>query len=113
MVMNGLPWEAIAPFEDQAKTNHDQSLERLAQRAGVSPGEALMIMTRARWTVDGCEGYKGQDHCVARLMELVPSWVPYREEDCPGHVASDDPKVCARCGTHIDELRPPPQDDAT
>jgi hypothetical protein len=29
------------------------------------------------------------------------------ERDCPGHVASDDnPKVCARCGVHIDELRP-------
>lgn len=29
------------------------------------------------------------------------------EHECPGHVASDDdPKVCARCGTHIDSLRP-------
>ncbi|MGY3588062.1 hypothetical protein [Bradyrhizobium sp. USDA 4350] len=30
------------------------------------------------------------------------------EDDCPGHVASDaDPKVCGRCGVHIDSLRPP------
>lgn len=30
------------------------------------------------------------------------------EENCPGHVASEnDPKVCGRCGTHIDSLRPP------
>jgi hypothetical protein len=29
------------------------------------------------------------------------------EQSCPGHVASDDPKVCRRCGTHIDSLRPP------
>lgn len=29
------------------------------------------------------------------------------ECDCPGHVASKlDPKVCARCGVHIDDLRP-------
>lgn len=29
------------------------------------------------------------------------------EEDCPGHVASiSDPKICGRCGTHIDSLRP-------
>lgn len=32
----------------------------------------------------------------------------YTEETCPGHVASQaDPKVCGRCGVHIDSLRPP------
>jgi len=32
----------------------------------------------------------------------------YTEDACPGHVASLlDPKVCARCGVHIDSLRPP------
>ncbi|WP_027517827.1 hypothetical protein [Bradyrhizobium sp. WSM1417] len=31
-----------------------------------------------------------------------------REENCPGHVAlALDPKVCAKCGVHIDSLRPP------
>ena len=31
----------------------------------------------------------------------------FDEQTCPGHDASkDDPKVCGRCGTHIDELRP-------
>ncbi|RUY12614.1 hypothetical protein EOA25_02860 [Mesorhizobium sp. M2A.F.Ca.ET.040.01.1.1] len=30
---------------------------------------------------------------------------------CPGHIASDrDPKVCGRCGIHIDELRPDEED---
>lgn len=34
--------------------------------------------------------------------------VLFSEDECPGHVASfDDAKVCARCGTHIDALRPP------
>ncbi len=29
------------------------------------------------------------------------------QDACSGHVASDDdPKVCGRCGIHIDELRP-------
>lgn len=33
--------------------------------------------------------------------------VGYTEETCPGHVASKgDPKVCGRCGVHIDSLRP-------
>lgn len=33
---------------------------------------------------------------------------PFVEDACPGHVASaDNPKVCGRCGVHIDSLRPP------
>lgn len=33
--------------------------------------------------------------------------VSFTEETCPGHVASErDPKVCGRCGVHIDSLRP-------
>lgn len=35
----------------------------------------------------------------------------YEEEACPGHVASpEDSKVCDRCGTHIDSLRPDEED---
>ncbi len=34
--------------------------------------------------------------------------VDFTEETCPGHVASaSDPKICRRCGEHIDSLRPP------
>lgn len=41
--------------------------------------------------------YDDNDLGVARVAE----------EDCPGHVASDvDAKICARCGVHIDSLRP-------
>lgn len=29
-----------------------------------------------------------------------------REQNCPGHVASErNPKICGRCGCHIDSLR--------
>lgn len=35
------------------------------------------------------------------------------ESACPGHVASsDNPKVCGRCGVHIDSLRPPEEEPA-
>lgn len=31
----------------------------------------------------------------------------FEEENCPGHIASaEDPKMCDRCGVHIDSLRP-------
>ncbi len=42
---------------------------------------------------------------------LAKSVAAAADDDCPGHVASaSDPKVCARCGIHIDELRPPADD---
>lgn len=37
----------------------------------------------------------------------------FEENDCPGHVASaHDNKVCGRCGTHIDSLRPDEEGEA-
>ncbi len=35
----------------------------------------------------------------------IDSALTYAEEMCPGHVASENPKVCRRCGIHIDSLR--------
>lgn len=37
---------------------------------------------------------------------VSPSY-QYDEYECPGHVASsDNAKICALCGTHVDSLRP-------
>ena len=42
------------------------------------------------------------------VEKITPGFIAFDEQTCPGHDASkDDPKVCGRCGTHIDELRPP------
>jgi len=46
---SSIPWEAIAPYEGQAKVNHDQSLEKLAGRGGLDPVEAFFIMTGRSW----------------------------------------------------------------
>jgi hypothetical protein len=46
---------------------------------------------------------------VAVIDRLVAYATVYKydEDRCPGHVASEgDPKVCGRCGTHVDSLRP-------
>lgn len=40
-----IPWAAIAPHEAQAMKNHNQSLERLAQRGGLCWSEAWGVMT--------------------------------------------------------------------
>ena len=46
-IMDGepIPWVVIEPCERQAKINHGQSLQRLAQRGGLGCDEALCILT--------------------------------------------------------------------
>jgi len=50
-IMSGpsIPWEMIAPYEGQALTNHDQSLEDLACRGGLDPAEALAVLSCLKW----------------------------------------------------------------
>lgn len=55
--------------------------------------------------------YGGGGHRNAAGFQAALGWegdqALVSEEDCPGHVASTaDPKVCGRCGIHIDSLRP-------
>ena len=38
-VPDSIPWEAISAHEFQARANHGQSLDALAQRGGLSPYE--------------------------------------------------------------------------
>lgn len=40
-----IPWEAIQPYEPQALLNHGQTLSRLAERGGLCPQEALLVLT--------------------------------------------------------------------
>lgn len=39
-----VPWEALVPHEPQAKANHGQSLERLAERGGLGWSEMLAVL---------------------------------------------------------------------
>ena len=45
-IMGGpaVPWEMIRPHAQQAIVNHDQTLERLAERGGLSPAEAICVL---------------------------------------------------------------------
>lgn len=47
--VTSIPWSVIAPHERQARTNHDQTLERLAQRHGLDPTEAVAVLTDRPW----------------------------------------------------------------
>ena len=60
-----IPWAAIAPSELQARRNHDQTLDRLAERGGLSPSEAIAVLEGRHWhSMDW-------DESVRRLNEIV------------------------------------------
>lgn len=42
-------WEIIAPHQKQAKANHSQTLERLAERGGLAPCEILAVLQDRPW----------------------------------------------------------------
>lgn len=44
-----IPWGCIAPHARQADLNHYQTLERLAERGGLSWHEALAVLTDRKW----------------------------------------------------------------
>jgi hypothetical protein len=44
-----IPWDMIAPHARQADLNHSQTLERLAERGGLSRCEAIAILQDRRW----------------------------------------------------------------
>lgn len=44
-----IPWHAIAPHDKQARHNHSQSLERLAERGGLSHAELWFVMNDIPW----------------------------------------------------------------
>jgi hypothetical protein len=61
-----VPWELLAPHEKQAQRNHDQSLETLASRCGLSPTEMVAILEDRRPSYDD----KYED-CIEKINQLV------------------------------------------
>ena len=45
----GVPWSFVEPHEDQALSNHEQTLDRLAQRGGLGADELLAVVTGQDW----------------------------------------------------------------
>ncbi len=44
------PWAMMAAHERQAESNHGHTIQRLAERGGLSPCEALAVIEDRRWT---------------------------------------------------------------
>jgi hypothetical protein len=77
-----IPWSMIDAHEEQAHTNHSQTLSRLAQRGGLSPCEAMAVIMDRQWKADA---YAEAQLCVlvgralaAQLRDAEPSSDPPR-----------------------------------
>lgn len=45
-----VPMSVLYPHREQAQINHQQALERLAQRGGLSPREMLAVLEDRPWS---------------------------------------------------------------
>lgn len=74
-IMGGpsIPWEIIAPHNAQAIANHDQNLERLAERGGLSPLEAICVLEDRKWR-RGEMTEANVEAARVKLGELVLVW---------------------------------------
>lgn len=62
-----VPWSLLAPHEAQAMENHgDQTLERLAQRGGLSVREIWAVVHGRRWP-----DVPSEDVCTQWLNETL------------------------------------------
>jgi len=48
-----VPWSFVEDHEEQAQTNHYQTLERLAERGGLSPTELYYVAHDQVWPYGG------------------------------------------------------------
>lgn len=87
---SSIPWDVIAPYEGQAKANHDQTLQRLAERGGLSPMEAFMVMTGRSWRGENFTDDEQKKACafidtlvreskIAELSRQIAALVEYAE----------------------------------
>lgn len=70
-----VPWDFIAPHERWAMNNHSQTLERLAERGGITAGEMVAVIEGRRWTPMEYE------KATARLEELLAEWATVEKLD--------------------------------
>ncbi len=70
----GKKWARTVPFamlnEEWAQRNHSQSLQRLAERGGLGPDEAIAIMDKRRWRAMPTEAAL---EILARRMDAAES----------------------------------------
>jgi len=78
--VESVPWDFVAPHEQQAQTNHGQTLEHLADRRGLDALELLLVVTGRPWNLEVKEAYS-EAGAMAELIELLEKF-----ENSTGHL---------------------------
>ncbi len=65
-----IPLAMIVPHERQARRNHNQTLDRLAPRGGLSALEAVFVLADADWRPTGLT----EAEASTVLKRLVTAW---------------------------------------
>lgn len=81
MGAGSVPWRLVAPYEDQAKENHSQTLDELNKRGGLDPSEVWCIVHGKRW----------RDR-ISR--DLIDAWfVQWRTHDIEAKLTACEAKI--------------------
>lgn len=64
-----IDWNLIAPHEKQAMENHYQTLDRLAERGGLSWAEAYAVLTDSKFP--SREEYISEEFYEKKVKEIV------------------------------------------
>ena len=70
-----IPWTVIAPHEAQAQNNHYQTLERLAERGGLSWCEMLAVLEDRKYQ------RMDTDEAKERVLELVQAHLRSNQDE--------------------------------
>lgn len=98
-----IPWDVIAPYGRQAEVNHSQTLERLAERGGLSPVEAWLVMHGKTWQGETFTKEREKEACafldkiVKDRSELVAERDALKLQVGELLVALRHMKVCGAC----------------
>lgn len=77
-----IPFAMLIPHEAQALRNHGQSLVRLAQRGGISTGEAISILEGRKWGAVA-ECVTNEHYLINRVREWLAASAKATEDETP------------------------------
>lgn len=66
---HSLPWDMLAPHAKQAEKNHSQTLERLAERGGLSYKEAYCVINDLYWNATTLTDQECHDKLLIMLND--------------------------------------------
>lgn len=65
-----IPWEILEPHENQAHENHDQSLEQLARRGGLSWREVYAVLMDKRFDYENKNRFP-ESHYKLAVLDIM------------------------------------------